>query len=83
MIDPSIIKVGALALGAVLLLWPLLPKAFEAARKTVGGSSREPDLVDATKALSLVKTYLGRENARPDVESAIETLAVAVVKKGL
>ena len=82
MIDPLYIKLAAVASGAALLLWPLVPKAFAAVKAAMPSRlPSDPSLVDATSALSLVKDYLGSKDK--DVEAAIDTLAVAVVKKGL
>ena len=86
MIDPTYIKIAALAGGALLLFWPLIPKAVEGLKglvKSEPALKSDPDLIDATTALSLVKTYLDRDDSHPDIDDAIETLAVAVVKKGL
>ena len=86
MLDPTYIKIAAIVGGAVLLFWPLIPKAIDGLKGLAPtGRTRkaDPDLIDATTALSLVKTYLDSDNAHPDIEAAIETLAVAVVKKGL
>ena len=85
MIDPLYIKLAAVASGAALLLWPLVPKAFAAIKAAMPSRlpavSSKPTLIDATSALSLVKAYLASKDK--DVEAAIDTLAVAVVKKGL
>lgn len=85
MIDPIYIKVGAVVAGAALLLWPLVPKAFAALKGALPSRlptlSTEPGLIDATSALSLVKKYLASKDK--SVEEAIDTLAIAVVKKGL
>lgn len=82
MIDPIYIKVGAVVAGAALLLWPLVPKAVAALKVSLPGrGSKEPGLIEATTALSLVKSYLGSDVKA--IEDAIDTLAIAVVKKGL
>ena len=85
MIDPLYIKLAAVASGAALLLWPLVPKAFAAVKAALPSRlpvvSSEPGLIDATSALSLVKKYLSTKDKA--IEEAIDVLAVAVVKKGL
>lgn len=81
MIDPNYIKWGAIAAGAVLLLWPLIPKLIEWAKKAVAVEHGEATFVEATACLGRVKAYLDSDD--PDIEGAIEDLAIAIVKKGL
>lgn len=77
--DPTYIKIAALVGGAVLLLWPLFPKAV-AAIKGLAPAPKKTGLIEATEALGLVRAYLDGDE---DVEPAIEELAIAIVRKGL
>jgi len=77
--DPTYIKFAAIAAGVLLLVWPMIPKALAAVKASV--PKAHPGLIDATVSLSQVKAYL--ESDDKAIESAIETLAIAVVKKGL
>lgn len=80
--DPTYIKFAAIAAGALLLVWPMIPKALAAVQASVApGPKAHPGLIDATVSLSQVKAYLESEDKA--IEAAIETLAIAVVKKGL
>lgn len=81
--DPLYIKVGAVVAGVALLLWPLVPKAIAALKNAVPTPrpTASHGLMAAMSSLTTVKSYLGEGDVK--VDEAIDTLAVAVVRKGL
>lgn len=84
MIDPTLIKFGAVAAGVALLLWPLVPKAFEALKGLVPERKEEdPSMVEATRALGVVRDYVYDYNDPDKVDKAIAVLQSAIVNRGV
>ena len=81
MIDPATIKYIALAAGAALLLWPLVPKfAGKALVSQFAGKSLDVSMEEAIKSLIVLRKYVSDAHG---VDEAFEILQGAIVRRAV